>query len=276
MNVLVIGGGNMGMTYAEAIAKSNFLTSGSLMIVDKSDEKQAELRACGLFDVHEGLATSLPKADVVLIAVKPAHAADLMGEMRPMVSTGQLFVSIMAGVTIDTLQQGLGTKKVVRAMPNLPALVGLGMTSFTASDHVSRLELAAIEQLLDTTGRSIGLTSESEIDASTGISGSGPAYIFYFMQALMDAARKMGFGKDDARLLVGQTFAGAVELFNSSTLSPEDWMARVASKGGTTRAALDSMDHNNVNALIQEAAYAAFHRAEELGKQSDGKETAHA
>src|SRR5690606_14850544 len=214
------------------------------------------------------LDTCLPKADVVLIAVKPVHAASLMEEMKSMISAEQLFVSIMAGVTIDTIKNGLDAVKVVRAMPNLPAQVGLGMTSFTGSDEVSRLELAAIEQLLDTTGRSISLTSESEIDASTGISGSGPAYIFYFMQAMTDAALKMGFSEADARLLVGQTFSGAVELFNSSTLSPEDWMAKVASKGGTTRAALDSMDDNNVNALIQEAAYAAFHRAEEDRKST--------
>src|SRR5690606_26299860 len=120
------------------------------------------------------------------------------------------------------------------------------------------------------------LPAESERDASTGISGSGPAYIFYVMQAVVDAALKMGFGNEDARLLVGQTFTGAVELFNSSDLSPQDWMARVASKGGTTRAALDSMDDNNVNALIQEAAYAAFRRAEELGKQTEGEEATNA
>src|SRR5690606_23493870 len=144
MNVLVIGGGNMGMTYAEAIAKSNLLNSGSLMILDKSEEKRAELRASGLFDVHEQLDTCLPKADVVLIAVKPVHAAALMEEMKPMILSQQLFVSIMAGVTIDTIKQGLDAVKVVRAMPNLPALVGLGMTSFMGSDEVSRLELAAI------------------------------------------------------------------------------------------------------------------------------------
>lgn len=276
MNVLVIGGGNMGMTYAEAIAKSNFLTSGKLMILDQSEAKQAELRETGLFDVHHRLENCVPRADVVLIAVKPNHAPKLMEDMRALISPEQLFVSIMAGVTIDTLKQGLGATKVVRAMPNLPALVGQGMTSFTGSEEVSRLELAAIEQLLDCTGRSIGMTSEMEIDASTGISGSGPAYIFYFMQAMMDAALKMGFCEKDARLLVSQTFAGAVELFNSSTLTPEDWMSKVASKGGTTRAALDSMDDNNVNALIQEAAYAAFRRAEELGKQTEGEEAANA
>src|SRR3546814_10296468 len=110
MNVLVIGGGNMGMTYAEAIAKSNFLTPGSLMIFDKSEEKQAELRASGLFDVHNGLDTCLPKADVVLIAVKPVHAAALMDEMKPLLSAEQLFVSIMAGVPIANIKNRKSTR----------------------------------------------------------------------------------------------------------------------------------------------------------------------
>ena len=268
MNVLVIGGGNMGMTYAEAIAKSNFLTSGSLMIFDNNEEKRAMLRARELFDVHSRLDTCLHDADIVLMAVKPVHVPALMEEMKPMVLVDQLIVSIMAGVTIDTLKRGLGIGKVVRAMPNLPALVGLGMTTFTASEEVSESELSTIQSLLDTTGRSLRVVSESEIDASTGISGSGPAYIFYFMQALLDAALKMGFCEEDARLLVGQTFSGAVKLFNSSDIGPEEWMAKVASKGGTTRAALDSLDDNHVNPFIQEAAYAAFRRAEELGKET--------
>src|SRR3546814_20186386 len=123
------------------------------MSFDKSEEKQAELRASGLFDVHNCLDTCLPKADVVLIAVKPVHAAALMDEMKPLISAEQLFVSIMAGVNIDTIKHGLGAGKVVRAMPNLPAQVGLGMTSFTGSDEVSRLELAAINPEESRVGR---------------------------------------------------------------------------------------------------------------------------
>lgn len=152
-------------------------------------------------------------------------------------------------------------------MPNLPAQVGKGITSYIASDEVSRVELLTVENLLDTTGKSIRVQSENYIDASTGISGSGPAYVFYFMHSMMEAALKMGFSKNDSKVLVSQTFAGAVELFNQSDLSPNSWMDKVASKGGTTRAALDSMDDNNVKELIEEAAYAAFNRAIELGKE---------
>jgi pyrroline-5-carboxylate reductase len=172
----------------------------------------------------------------------------------------------MAGVTIKTMQDGLGIHKVVRAMPNLPAQIGKGVTSYTASKEVSRIELLTIENLLDTTGKSILVSSEKFIDASTGISGSGPAYVFYFMQSMMEAALKMGFSANDSKVLVSQTFEGAVDLFNQSDLSPNSWMERVASKGGTTRAALDSMEDNNVKELIKEAAYSAFNRAVELGK----------
>ena len=176
-------------------------------------------------------------------------------------------VSIMAGVTIQKIQDNLGIQKVIRAMPNLPAQVGKGVTSYTESKEVSRVELLMIRNLLDTTGESIRVENEKFIDASTGISGSGPAYVFYFMQAMMEAALKMGFSKNDSKILVSQTFEGAVELFNQSDLSPNSWMKRVASKGGTTRAALDSMEDNNVKELIKEAAYAAFDRAVELGKE---------
>lgn len=152
-------------------------------------------------------------------------------------------------------------------MPNLPAQVGKGVTSFTEAEEISRVELLMVRNLLDTTGASIHVKNENFIDASTGISGSGPAYVFYFMNSMLEAALKMGFSKNDSKVLVSQTFEGAVKLFNESDLSASTWMERVASKGGTTRAALDSMDENNVEELIKDAAYAAFDRAVELGKE---------
>ncbi|GHA45758.1 pyrroline-5-carboxylate reductase 2 [Salinimicrobium marinum] len=267
MKVLVIGAGNMGLTYAEGMASSALLNRKKLKIFDVSPEKIISLKEMSLFNVYEKLEDCLPKADVVFIAVKPYHSEELFEQMKPMVNNDQIFVSLMAGVTIETIQESLGIKKVVRTMPNLPAQVGKGVTSYTESKEVSRVELLMIRNLLDTTGESIRVKNQNFIDASTGISGSGPAYVFYFMNSMLEAALKMGFSENDSKVLVSQTFEGAVELFNKNDLSPTLWMDRVASKGGTTRAALDSMDDNNVKELIKEAAYAAFNRAVELGEE---------
>ncbi|WP_422353852.1 pyrroline-5-carboxylate reductase [Roseivirga pacifica] len=271
MKVLVIGAGNMGLTYGASIGQSGYLDKEDLMIYDKSTEVVEKLREKNNpnYEVYDDLEECLPISDIIFIAVKPYHNDALMEEMKPMMNDQQLAISIMAGVTIDTIQAGLGIQKVVRAMPNLPAQVGKGMTSYLAAPEISRIELWMVEDLLNSTGKSVRVDSEKFIDASTGISGSGPAYVFYFMESMMEAARNMGFSDNDSKVLVSQTFEGAIELFNKNKLSPKGWMKRVASKGGTTQAALDSFDDNNVHNLIREAAYAAFNRAIELGKPEE-------
>ena len=266
MKILVIGAGNMGLAYAKALVKSEFLQKHNLMISDTDPVKTEELKKISRFDVYTKLKDCLPLADIVFIAIKPHHSEKLLNELKPLIKPDQLVISIMAGITIKKIKTTLNINKIVRAMPNLPAQVGKGLTSFTASKEVSRLELSTVEKLLDTTGKSVHLDTEQDVDASTGISGSGPAYVFYFMQSMMEAAKKMGFSDHDSKILVIQTFEGAVELFNKSDLTPSKWMSRVASKGGTTQAALDSMEDNNVKELIKEAAHAAFKRALELGK----------
>lgn len=271
MKVLVIGAGNMGLTYGASIGQSGYLDKEDLMIYDKSTEVVEKLREKNNlnYEVYDNLEECLPISDIIFIAVKPYHNDALMEEMKPKMNDQQLAISIMAGVTIETIQAGLGIQKVVRAMPNLPAQVGKGMTSYLAAPEISRIELWMVEDLLNSTGKSVRVDSEKFIDASTGISGSGPAYVFYFMESMMEAARNMGFSDNDSKVLVSQTFEGAIELFNKNKLSPKGWMKRVASKGGTTQAALDSFDDNNVHNLIREAAYAAFNRAIELGKPEE-------
>jgi len=269
MKLLVIGGGNMGLTYSEGMSKSPLLNRRKLMIQDLSPDTLSQLRENPDFEVYDNLDDCLPKADIVFIAVKPYHCVELFKTMKSMVHDQQVFVSLMAGVTIEFIQDQLGVKKVVRTMPNLPAKVGKGVTSFTASKSVSRVELLMVRNLLDTTGESIHVANEKFIDKSTGISGSGPAYVFYFMNSMLEAAKKMGFSDNDSRVLVSSTFEGAVALFNESDISAQTWMDRVASKGGTTQAALDSMEDNNVKELIKDAAYAAFNRAVELGKDPE-------
>ncbi|RLJ67416.1 pyrroline-5-carboxylate reductase [Lacinutrix venerupis] len=267
MKVLVIGAGNMGLTYAEGMADSAILNKHRLKIYDTDPKKIETLRKDSRFLVYDNLEDCLPKADIVFIAVKPYHSDGLFNNMKSMLNGDQIFVSLMAGVTIETIQEKLKVKKVVRSMPNLPAQVGKGVTSYTESKEVSKVELIMVRTLLDTTGTSIHVNTETFIDASTGISGSGPAYVFYFMQSMLEAAQKMGFSDYDSKVLVSSTFEGAIELFNQNDISPKSWIDKVASKGGTTQAAIDSMEDNNVKQLIQDAAYAAFDRAIELGKK---------
>lgn len=257
----------MGLTYVEGMSKSPLITKNKLRIYDIDPKKQESLGKDPRFEVFDNLNDCLPNADIVFIAVKPYHSDELFEEIKPMLNKNQIFVSLMAGVTIESIQEKLGAEKVIRAMPNLPAKVGKGVTSYTESEAVSKVELILIRSLLDTTGTSIHVDTENFIDASTGISGSGPAYVFYFMQSMLEAAKKMGFSDFDSKILVSNTFEGAIELFNQNDISPKSWIDKVASKGGTTRAAIDSMEDNNVMQLIQDAAYAAFDRAVEMGKE---------
>jgi pyrroline-5-carboxylate reductase len=267
MKILVIGAGNMGLTYAEGMAGSEILGKRKIRIYDTDPKKQKSLSSKPMFRVYSSLEEALNEVDLVFLAVKPYHCQELFKKMQAYIHEEQIFVSLMAGVTIASIQEGLGVKKVIRTMPNLPAKVGKGVTSYTEAREISRVELLMVRHLLDTTGTSIHVESERFIDASTGISGSGPAYVFYFMQSMLEAAQKMGFSEFDSKVLVSNTFEGAIELFNQSNLSPERWIDKVASKGGTTQAAIDSMEDNDVKQLIQNAAYAAFDRAVELGKK---------
>lgn len=261
MRILIIGAGNMGLTYAEGMSKSKLLKKKNIMVLDKCDEKLEEIHQIAHFDAYNELKECVPLADIIFIAVKPHQAEIVLNKVSQYVNSDQILISIMAGITLESLKNYSGLNKIVRAMPNLPAKVGKGITSYVASIEVSNLELLLVENLLNTTGKSIKVSSENLIDASTSISGSGPAYVYYFMQSMMEAALVMGFTQRESKMLVSQTFTGAIELFNQSELSPNSWIEKVASKGGTTEAAIDSLEDNGVNELIKEAAYAAFNRA---------------
>lgn len=266
MKILIIGGGNMGMTYAESFLRSHIAKKKDMMILEKSPEKAAELAKKDIGTVYGTPDTCLQTADLIIFAVKPQDTQALFAHLRPLVTDQQVFLSIMAGVQIKTIAESLGVKKIIRAMPNLPAQIGLGMTTFTSSDEVTRIELVMVQNLLNTTGKAIYVEKEEMIDATTAISGSGPAYVFYFMDAMMQAARGMGFSETEAEILVTQTFQGAVELYTKSNFTCTEWISKVASKGGTTEAALKSFQTTHLYKDIIKGAVAAQKRAVELGK----------
>ncbi|OGX87279.1 pyrroline-5-carboxylate reductase [Hymenobacter lapidarius] len=266
MKILIIGGGNMGLTYARSFVRAHITSRLDLRLLARSPERVPALTIHEIGTVWGHPGECVPGADLLILAVKPQDSPALFESLRGLVQPQQVVLSIMAGVRIATLREALGTPKVIRAMPNLPAQIGMGMTAFTSTDAVTRAELVQVQNLLSTTGKTVYVEEEAAIDAATAISGSGPAYVYYCMDALMAAATTMGFSPAEAELLVSQTFRGAVELYSQSGLSCTDWIAKVASKGGTTEAAMRAFGAGQVREGLMAGAGAARDRAEELGK----------
>ncbi len=266
MKILIIGGGNMGTTYARSFLRSHIADKDRMMILERAADKAEAIRKLDIGTVYTDPAACLPRADLVILAVKPQDAPLLFDHIRPIVEAQQVFLSIMAGVRIHAIAEGLGVHKIIRAMPNLPAQIGQGMTVFTSSDEVTRIELVTVQNLLNTTGKTLYVDDEDLLDAATAVSGSGPAYVWFFMQAMYEAAREMGFSVPEAELLVYQTFRGAVDLYNKADHSFEEWIRRVASKGGTTEAALHTYESAALLDHIKAGLQAALQRAIELGR----------
>jgi len=266
MKILVIGGGNMGQTYAKSFLHAHIVSKDQMTILEKSEEKAKALNLLDIGTVQGTPDEFIKEADLIVLAVKPQDLPVLLPSIKEYIDSQQLVLSIMAGITIKSIQEHLGIVKVIRAMPNLPAQIGIGMTVFTSSKEVTRIELVTVQNLLNATGKTIYVADESSIDASTAISGTGPAYVFYFMQTMINAAKDMGFKQSEAELLTYQTFYGAVDLFKKSAISCDEWINKVASRGGTTEAALKEFDLNKLNHNFRSGIDAAYKRAQELNK----------
>lgn len=209
---------------------------------------------------------ALAGCNMVVWAVKPQTFKDAATQARAHTS-GALHLSVAAGIRSDSIARWLGTDRIVRTMPNTPALVGKGMTALFARPGVSDTDKARAERVIGTTGEHLWVDREDLLDAVTAISGSGPAYVFYFLEAMRQAGTEMGLGPDQALRLAIGTFAGASELARASDDPPELLRERVTSKGGTTHAAISSMEQDGVKAHFVKALHAARKRAEELGNE---------
>ncbi len=255
----------MGRTFAQSFLDAHVLRPTDLTIMEHNIDAIRSLMEKDWGKIEAAPGDYIADNELVVLAVKPQDSETLCRNIAPYLHEKHVVLSIMAGVTIDTLEGRLGIKKIIRSMPNLPTQVGMGMTAFTANDEVDRKELIAVQNLLGTTGKAIYFEDESMIDAATAVSGSGPAYVYFFMNAMMKAAKELGFSDSQSDLLVWQTFIGSVHLHNKSNISCEDWISRVSSKGGTTEAALNVFDSENIEKGIIEGLKAAFKRARELG-----------
>lgn len=204
--------------------------------------------------------------DIVVLAVKPQQMREVARGLQPYLK-GQLVLSIAAGIRTGDLARWLGNERVVRAMPNTPALLRAGVTGLYASSRATAADRESAQRILGAVGAVVMLDREEQLDGITAVSGSGPAYVFYFIEALQQAAAELGFTPEQARQLAQETFTGASKLASTSDEPVQTLRARVTSKAGTTEAALKSMEAAEVKRRVVEAIHAAARRSKELGDE---------
>jgi pyrroline-5-carboxylate reductase len=266
MKITFIGGGNMACALIGGLLRQGY-EPDNLKVVeinpDAREKIKQEFNVAAIGDFRDGLAG----CDILLLAVKPQQLSKVAGELAPLLAN-QLVISIAAGIRANDLSRWMrGHERIVRAMPNTPALIGLGMTGLYALPGVNVEEKRHAEAILAAVGSTLWLGDEESLDALTAISGSGPAYVFYFIESMQQAAQELGLDPDQARSLSLQTFLGASTLAASGKEDAATLRARVTSPGGTTERAVGVLESKDVKSAIIDAARAARVRSRELADE---------
>ena len=260
-----IGGGNMASALIGGLVGSGTAPRDIVVVEPVAEQRERLAKAFGV-TAQAAADARLASAGLVVWAVKPQLFAQAAAPCAAYVKNA-LQLSVMAGVRASAIAAATRAQRIVRAMPNTPALIGRGIAGLVATPQVSADERQRIERLLAPTGAVIWLDHEAQLDAVTAVSGSGPAYVFYVLEAMMQAATEMGLSAEQGRALALATFDGATALAAQSSLAPSELRAQVTSKGGTTHAAMTSLDQDGVKAAFVKALHAACVRAGELGDE---------
>jgi pyrroline-5-carboxylate reductase len=265
MNIAFLGGGNMAAALIGGLLNTG-TPAGSIHVIEVDAARRAQLQRDFGVSVGAQPDDQLRHCTVIVLAVKPQQLREVCVAARSFLAE-PLVLSIAAGIRAMDIARWLGTRSIVRSMPNTPALAGKGMTGIAALAGVTAGQRDTATRIMQAVGSVVWFNDEAMLDPVTAISGSGPAYVFYFIEALQQAGIEMGFSAPQARALAVQTFVGAAELASASDDPVSVLRDRVTSKGGTTAAALASMDADDVKALIVRALHAANRRAHELGDE---------
>ena len=255
---------------AEAIV-SGILRQGIAQPQDVCIGEPVESRRAYLIEQHGVASTSdnrevVKHGELVVLAVKPQDLSDVLGEIRGTLDKGQTVVSIVAGAKMQTIASGLGHESVVRVMPNTPAQIGAGMSVWLAAPSVSKPHRQAVGSILGTLGQELEVDEEKYMDMATALSASGPAYVFLFIESLIDAGVYLGMTREMARTLSLQTVTGSARLVQESGRSPADLREMVSSPGGTTVEALKVLEEGEFRATIINAIVAAYEKSKRLGE----------
>jgi pyrroline-5-carboxylate reductase len=269
MKIAFIGGGNMGEAILSSLLEKKRVIPSAVSVSDISDIRRNYINERYGVKVTQNNQEAVEGKDVIVLAVKPQQIDDVFRDLNGGLLSSQVVVSIAAGVQIQTITRGLGHSRVVRAMPNTPAQIGEGITGWTATPGVTDEQKEQARTVLTAMGKEIYFGNEKYLDMVTAVSGSGPAYVFLFAEALTEAAVKIGLEQEESRELVMATMLGAAHLIGKSGKPPAELRRNVTSKGGTTERALQVFEKAGFNNIIADAVMAAFERAKELGNSQD-------
>lgn len=257
----------MGAVLLRAICDLEQSRELEVIVVEPREQRAVELSSSYDCQVVPSCAQLPSKLEVVILAVKPQDSGPILAEIGTRAAGAPLVVSVMAGVKVELIETQLrGVARVVRVMPNTPARVGAGMSAYFCGGSVTREDRQFVADLFNSIGSTLEVSTETMIDAATAVSGTGPAYVFYVLEHLLNAAESLGFSSEESERLVHQTFVGALKLWESEGSSPAELRSQVTSPGGTTEAAIKILETERVGSTLEAAVQGANDRAAELGR----------
>ena len=265
MKITFIGGGTMGEAMLSAILDKGLSTPRAISVSDTNEARRQYLEQEYGVAVMSSNRLAVTKGEVVVLAIKPQNLAEVMAELKGQLKSTQLVLSIIAGARINSLRLGLNHSRIVRAMPNMPARIGEGVSVWTATTEVTKQQRKWASSILSAMGKAIYVADEKYIDMATAVSGSGPAYFFLMVESLVNAAVDIGLPRDMAQELVVQTILGSGHVIQRSGKSPAELRRMVTSPGGTTAEALLQLEKGGFNDLVLQAVRAAYNKAKQLG-----------
>ncbi len=266
--VAFVGGGVMGEAIIKSLLRSGALSAQKISLSEPNSDRRTLIS--DKYHVHgcPDNADAARNADIVVLSVKPQVMDKVLAELRNVIKPNALVLSIAAGISIETMRDGLGGHAaIVRVMPNTPAQIGQGISVWTCTDDVTEKQREHAIAILQAMGEEVFVEDEHYLDMATALSGSGPAYIFLLMEALVDAGVHMGFPRATSERLVMQTLKGSTEFAIASKLHPAQLRNQVTSPGGTTAAALHELEKGGLRTVVAQAVWAAYERSVALGKK---------
>lgn len=266
-SVVFIGGGVMGEAMIQGLLSRRLVIPRKVTVAELRDDRRKELQQKHGVKVTANNRKAAQTSEIIVLAVKPQDLASVLAELKGTLRPAQMVMSIVAGARISMIRKQLGNGAIVRVMPNSPAQIGEGISVWTSTADISKVQLDQARTMLQALGKEIYMNNEKFLDMATAVSGTGPTYVFLMMEAMIDAAVHLGFPRHIAYELVTETIRGSITFAMKSGKHPAELRNMVTSPGGTSAEALYELEKGNLRTVLSKAIWAAYNKSRSLGEE---------